>query len=801
MAHFDELMQRALTVRNNVAPSSNTAILVGGVLVSIVSALQLLLDTKQGTLTFDTTPTDGSTNPVTSDGIYEAIAAALANIDLSACEKIVNKVTALSAQSTDVQYPSAKCVYDALQTIDLSACEKIVNKVTSLSAQSTNTQYPSAKAVYDCCIAVQAVLQSLDERVTRLEAFHYETYYIRGTSTNIGGTETFTITMADLLTGATSAVAFTAEVDANGAWEVEYKGKKIYSLNNVWQGKTTLTTIEFTEELDECTSMGNTFRNCTALTSVTFDSRLNLHKVTTMGNANNNNQAGIFNGCSALTSISSEFFAQNFEALTVANGAFKGCAAYTSTMVFTGTMPLLADVRNMFYGCGAVSVSFTAAAMANVTNVGGMFNVSAATSVSMPAATFASLIVGGHTQGGPKYGFIHNCANLVSIDLSAATFAALTDSRNMFRENPNLETITWGQNVSFNALSIAGATGNYATGMFFGCAKLTTASVAVFANQQLQSLTNGENMFNGCAAITALDLSSATFASMTSAAYMFAHCKALASIDLSAATFAALTNAQSMFNHCEALTSLDLSGATFSNLVNMADMFGYCKAMQSLTFSNNLNLDKVTSTGNIVNSNNAGLFRDCIALTSVSAVFFSQNFAELVNAWAMFRNCALTAIALTGTLPKLAQPRSMFHDSKATSITINSTLATVTNPYAMFYGSTTVQTISMPNATFEAATDTRDMFTSCTALTSLTVPGNSTAVAPSAGVGTTPINTRWSALDYASMLRVANWLRDFTGGTAHTVTFKTSAWNALTAAEQANIDAILSAKNWTRAIA
>ena len=62
MAYFDELMQRALTVRNNVAPSSNTAILVGGVLVSIVSALQLLLDTKQGTLTFDDEPTDGSTN-------------------------------------------------------------------------------------------------------------------------------------------------------------------------------------------------------------------------------------------------------------------------------------------------------------------------------------------------------------------------------------------------------------------------------------------------------------------------------------------------------------------------------------------------------------------------------------------------------------------------------------------------------------------------------------------------------------------------------------------------------------------
>jgi hypothetical protein len=51
------------------------------------------------------------------------------------------------------------------------------------------------------------------------------------------------------------------------------------------------------------------------------------------------------------------------------------------------------------------------------------------------------------------------------------------------------------------------------------------------------------------------------------------------------------------------------------------------------------------------------------------------------------------------------------------------------------------------------------------------------------------------------MLAIANWVRDFTGYTAHTCTFKTTAWNALTAAEQDNIDAILTAKNWVRAIA
>lgn len=87
-----------------------------------------------------------------------------------------NKVTSLSASSTDTQYPSAKAVYDELsekadssdiptKTSDLtndgdgtnafltapaiSGKENVSNKVTSLSGESTDSQYPSAKVVYD----------------------------------------------------------------------------------------------------------------------------------------------------------------------------------------------------------------------------------------------------------------------------------------------------------------------------------------------------------------------------------------------------------------------------------------------------------------------------------------------------------------------------------------------------------------------------------------------------------------------------------------------------------------------------
>ena len=61
--------------------------------------------------------------------------------DTSILETTGNKVTSLSASSTNVQYPSAKAVYDAIQ----AAKPDIVTP----TAESTATQAASAKAVWD----------------------------------------------------------------------------------------------------------------------------------------------------------------------------------------------------------------------------------------------------------------------------------------------------------------------------------------------------------------------------------------------------------------------------------------------------------------------------------------------------------------------------------------------------------------------------------------------------------------------------------------------------------------------------
>lgn len=84
--------------------------------------------------------------------------------DASGYEVTSNKVTSISAQSNDSQYPSAKCVYDAIQAGGGgggTGKEDVANKVTSLSASSTDVQYPSAKCVYDIVGDIETLLLAL----------------------------------------------------------------------------------------------------------------------------------------------------------------------------------------------------------------------------------------------------------------------------------------------------------------------------------------------------------------------------------------------------------------------------------------------------------------------------------------------------------------------------------------------------------------------------------------------------------------------------------------------------------------
>lgn len=85
-----------LSTTGATAPTTNpgvtTAIVTLDYLTDALAALRQQI-LNEISLTFDTTPTDGSTNPVTSDGIYDAIEAAKIILDSTVTENSQNGVT------------------------------------------------------------------------------------------------------------------------------------------------------------------------------------------------------------------------------------------------------------------------------------------------------------------------------------------------------------------------------------------------------------------------------------------------------------------------------------------------------------------------------------------------------------------------------------------------------------------------------------------------------------------------------------------------------------------------------------
>lgn len=63
------------------------------------------------------------------------------NNDLANMESIENKITSMDKKSTDIQYPTAKAVFDAL-----NKKEDVANKVDEITKDATDDQYPTAKA-------------------------------------------------------------------------------------------------------------------------------------------------------------------------------------------------------------------------------------------------------------------------------------------------------------------------------------------------------------------------------------------------------------------------------------------------------------------------------------------------------------------------------------------------------------------------------------------------------------------------------------------------------------------------------
>lgn len=599
-------------------------------------------------------------------------------------------------------------------------------------------------------------------------------YVIRGTSN--AATETFNVQFIDdeALTPS-AAEQIVVNVDGGGNWQFSYNGKKLYSMtyfcNTTNAANTSLLTIDFTDadDMNAVTTMNSAFWRCSNLNSIIFGNGQQINNcidinrcfaqctsltdnsiiwggvtfaaVTTAHNRANINEFGLFTACTGLINVSLPFAWNN---LQYASNMFRGCSNLVSVAFPNATFQNVLETRLMFYGCSKLeNIYLSDKTFASLTNATSMFyGCSRLSALNLNSATFASLTYANE--------MFMNCSSLTSIDLSNKTFAALVN----------------------------------ATDMFTNCSSATTIDMTAAT---FGSLTTTPSMFQGCVALTSIIWPSANLSTIRtvtggsggSAKGMFLGCRSLVTIPLNNIDWNELTNIGQMFNGCYVWNGYDFSNVAFSKLQRMDGAFASCRSVQSFNFSS-------ASFSELTRIDSA--FYDCQNLTSII--------------WS--NNLDLTKLQYINYSHGSAQGKGLFEGcTLLTSFTAWSgqSLPNVENIGWWFYGCTNLTTIDIPLFLANKVDDSNGAFFNCDALTTINVPTNSTAILPTSTPANAPIYLGSAPLTYQSMLKVANWLSDLSGQTAHTCTFWASAWNALTQTEKDNIDAILFSKNWTRAIA
>ena len=119
-------------------------------------------DALGGDLTPDAVPTDGSQHTVMSGGVYDA---------LLTKEDVANRVTTIDAASTNVQYPSAKAVYDALEGLEPIPEGFVQNVDTGMQPVEDGKVMRISKTAFDALAQRdQNVMYYLDEEHDLIDA-------------------------------------------------------------------------------------------------------------------------------------------------------------------------------------------------------------------------------------------------------------------------------------------------------------------------------------------------------------------------------------------------------------------------------------------------------------------------------------------------------------------------------------------------------------------------------------------------------------------------------------------------------
>ena len=441
------------------------------------------------------------------------------------------------------------------------------------------------------------------------------------------------------------------------------------------------------------TSCCKWFFGCTDLTTIEGIEYLNTENVTEM--------SGMFCGCKALTMLDvSKFDTKNVQSMS---SMFWGCHALTTLDISNFDTQNVTEMSGMFDGCSALTTIYasdkfvTTACKYDYNMFKGCTNLVGAVPYDEYKINkeMANYTTGYFTDIASKiaesYAVFDEATNTLTFkhDTNKPDGAfALNEGENL----PNwYRTDFYGNNslsikkVVFDA-SFANARPTSCYRWFFNCKYLTTIEGIEYLNTE--NVTNMSGMFWGCAALTTLDVSHFDTQNVTDMSYMFSSCSALTTLDVSKFDTKNVTNMSYMFSNCKALTILDVSKFDTKNVTNMSYMFSSCSALTTLDVSK-------FDTKNVTDMNY--MFYQCSVLTTLDVSNFdTKNVTDMDG---MFCDCdALTTLDVS-----------------------NFDTRNVTNMNSMFYSCSALTTLDLSNFDTQNVTNMSYMFSNCPALTTLDV--------------------------------------------------------------------------------
>ena len=305
----------------------------------------------------------------------------------------------------------------------------------------------------------------------------------------------------------------------------KFNTEKVTNMSSMFEDCIELSSLDLSNfNTKEVKHMNSMFRGCSALTSLDL-SNFNTEKVESMGN--------MFEGCSALTSLDLSNF--NTKKVLYMNSMFQACSALTTIYVsdeFVTTKVRIGS--DMFSGC---------------TNLKGYDS-------SKTDHTFANCGTDGYFTPGCAYAEFDNATGTLTFRYKGVKpegAYGLNEGRNLPDWN-NLGTNV--KKVVFDA-SFASARPTNCYGWFKDFTNLTTIEGFEYLNTE--NVTNMTGVFNGCSALTSLDLTNFNTAKVTDMKLLFANCSALESLDLSMFNTENVTSMPSMFNGATNLKTLNVS--------------------------------------------------------------------------------------------------------------------------------------------------------------------------------------------------------------------------------------------------